>query len=1093
MAYELLAVDDDYTAIGAINDPGHEMAPPPEAVRLAELREAGVLDTAAEDRCDRITAMAASHFQAPIALVCLIDGERRWFKSCIGLSVRETPRNWAFCDHAIKGSDATLVVEDARLDHRFAKNPLVTGDPLIRFYAGAVLKTPAGHNLGTLCIIDTAPRARPSERDLQYLRALACLVVDQIELSRATKEIEEQRRLLDLAQSMSGVGHWRFNIKADEIFWSDEVFKIHGLPLAEKAPRYDQVQRLYHEEDRAVLTAAVERSITLGVEYEFALRIRRPSGEIRHTLAKAECEKDAKGNVVSLFGVFQDVTDHVTALEAAEGSEANYRLLADHASDVIVRSDLEGVIRYCSPAVRGGGFEPEELIGRKTHEFVHPEEVARELSRRKTAIAGDADALLDDRQVRLRAKDGGYRWFDVARSLVRDKAGKPVELISTHRDITEQKLIEDALKQSERSFRTLVHGVVDCAIYMLDADGYVTNWNLGAQRTKGYTAEEIIGQHFSCFYETEDQRKGEPARALQIAHENGRYAKQGWRLRKDGCRFWADVLIDPIYEDGKLIGFAKVTRDITEQKLAADALAESEARYRLLADNAHDMIAQCKIGGEILFVSPGCSQVLDYSPAELIGKRTVDLMHPDDLPGVLDYYSDLFAGGPGSVAQPFQFRAKHRDGRYIWLEGQPRVFFDPTTGEPFQVQDVVRDITGRKRLEEALEQARCEAEAATTVKSEFLSNMSHELRTPLTCIIGFSELLSERCRLEGEGRNYLDRILYASKALLTTVNDVLDFSKLEAGQVELDYRASNPATVAEDALALFASQVFARGLDCRFESSGLPARVVFDETRIRQILLNFISNALKFTLVGSITLRATYDDQSKRLRFAVTDSGLGIPEDRISRLFKRFSQVDASTTRAFGGSGLGLAICKGLAEAMGGSVGAESQVGRGSCFWVEVPCSAAETDEAAQAAAGIALNLSEALTGLRVLVVDNDPPIRELIKFIVAPLGAIISEADGFQALEMARSEPFDVILIDMRASDLDGARIVRSIRDEPGLNDSSPILAITAAARIVDIPQTWVGLFDAQISWPIIADDLLAMLADFSWLDLPVSMVNDV
>ena len=243
-------------------------APSAESLRQIALLDHAVLGTPPEKRFDRIVAMAAAYFKAPIALISLVDKDRQWFKSCMGLTVRETPRNSAFCDHAIRlDPHSILVVQDALSDDRFCDNPLVLGAPFIRFYAGAVLTTAEGYNLGTLCIIDTMQRPPLSEVDLQYLRSLADMAVDQLDLSRSRSILDEQRRLLKSAETMSGVGHWHFDLVTQLITWSDEVFKIFGLPASEYAPSFEQIQELYHEDDRATLTQLVARAAETGEGY----------------------------------------------------------------------------------------------------------------------------------------------------------------------------------------------------------------------------------------------------------------------------------------------------------------------------------------------------------------------------------------------------------------------------------------------------------------------------------------------------------------------------------------------------------------------------------------------------------------------------------------------------------------------------------------------------------------------------------------------------------------------------------------------------------------------------------------------------------
>jgi signal transduction histidine kinase/ActR/RegA family two-component response regulator len=318
-----------------------------EQSRLQALLGYRVLDTPADPAFDRLTALAADLFDAPIALVSLIDDERQWFKSRVGLDECQTPRDHAFCAHAIQlDPGSVMVVEDAALDPRFAQNPLVTGAPGIRFYAGAVLTSPSGHNLGALCVMDTKPRPEGlSDKDAARLRSLAQVVVDELELARATRQAVEQRRLLALAETVSGVGHWRHVIKTGEVRWSDEVYRIHGVTREDFNPAYHEVVGFYAPEDRATIDALVMGAMATGEGYDFQMTLRRADGEARVVVSRAVCELDETGGVEAMFGVFQDITDHVDALRAGHAAAvAKAEFLANMSHEL--RTPLTSVIGF---------------------------------------------------------------------------------------------------------------------------------------------------------------------------------------------------------------------------------------------------------------------------------------------------------------------------------------------------------------------------------------------------------------------------------------------------------------------------------------------------------------------------------------------------------------------------------------------------------------------------------------------------------------------------------------------------------------------------------------------------------------------------
>lgn len=392
-----------------------------------------------------------------------------------------------------------------------------------------------------------------------------------------------------------------------------------------------------------------------------------------------------------------------------------------------------------------------------------------------------------------------------------------------------------------------------------------------------------------------------------------------------------------------------------------------------------------------------------------------------------------------------------------------------------------RDVTARRTIELALEDAKAAAEAAAEVKSEFLANMSHELRTPLTSILGFSEMLGGH--VDPDGVRFVERVRTASQALLSIVNDVLDFSKLEAGQVEIERRACDPFQIINDAAELLAPQAGAKSVELQtLICPDVPELVMLDDARVRQIVLNLVGNAVKFTSAGSVSVIVSAPSAG-RLRCEVKDTGPGIPAERLDRLFQRFSQVDASTTRAFGGTGLGLAICKGLIEAMNGEVGVESRLGSGSTFWFELPA-----EWAADRPGSVSPDPSDvSLEGARLLIVDDNPTNRELVRLYLTAFEVETTEAaSGEEAVGLAASLPFDAILMDLRMPGMTGVEAAGLIRSGTGPNDTTPILAFTADAASIRIEDRMFADFDGVVAKPVVVSDLFNSLAAALAADVP-------
>ncbi len=519
--------------------------------------------------------------------------------------------------------------------------------------------------------------------------------------------------------------------------------------------------------------------------------------------------------------------------------------------------------------------------------------------------------------------------------------------------------------------------------------------------------------------------------------------------------------------------------DITEMKRAEAAARESEERYRFLAEHAPDMISRVTPEGEIKYLSPSCERVFGYTPEEHIKLTPMEMCHPDDIGGVGSAIVGMTEKRQTRLDEPLRYRARHKDGRWIWVEANPILILDQN-GEPLEFVDIVRDITDTVLTQAELREARADAEAAATAKSTFLANMSHELRTPLTSIIGFSRLLREREDLSGEAGHYAKRIADASEALLTIINDVLDFSKLEAGQVALEARPLSVARLADEAMGLVSLQAAAKGVALRMDlDPQTPALIEGDMARLRQVLLNLLSNAVKFTDSGAVTIRTRWRDAGDggRLRVSVVDTGQGIAPEKVSRLFERFSQADVSINRTHGGTGLGLAICKGIVGLMEGKIGVRSRPGRGSTFWFEIP--------AKPAAAAEAETVEESVleTGpLRMLVVDDTPVNRELVRLMLSPLGLHIEEAGGgAEGIQAASAKTFDLILMDVRMPGVDGLEATRAIRASDGPNARTPILALTADVQPENTAACRDAGMDDVLAKPIVPRELLSKITRWS------------
>ena len=515
---------------------------------------------------------------------------------------------------------------------------------------------------------------------------------------------------------------------------------------------------------------------------------------------------------------------------------------------------------------------------------------------------------------------------------------------------------------------------------------------------------------------------------------------------------------------------------------AQKRLRTSESQYRVLADNLTDVIALNDVDGRRRYVSPSIEAAMGYSVAELFSTDNYTFLHPEDASWVPGEISNLVATG-GELT--LQYRVIHKSGTIIWVETNFGLIADPEPGAPPQIISVSRQIDARKAMETELVEARRRAEQAAAAKSEFLANMTHELRTPLNAIVGFSGIMRRSARLEDQDARHLSLIHDASTTLLELVNSVLDFSRLEAGAVEIEVRAFDPQAAVEAVAALMHEQAQDKGLDLKVVTRGQVTPLLGDVSRIRQVLLNFLSNAVKFTSRGGVTVtvcQSERENDDALLRLEVTDTGIGLAQDQISQLFERFTQADASVSRQYGGTGLGLAICKRTVELMGGTLGATSEAGRGSTFWFELVLPQTDSLTADDTQAAETLDLE---SPLRLLVVEDVAVNRELITALLSPFDVTIETAEnGAEAVAAVRSRAFDLVLMDVQMPVMDGLSATRAIRAlaDPHLR-GLPIIAMTANVLPEQVQKCLDAGMDDHLGKPVSPARLLEVLTE--WPDL--------
>lgn len=485
--------------------------------------------------------------------------------------------------------------------------------------------------------------------------------------------------------------------------------------------------------------------------------------------------------------------------------------------------------------------------------------------------------------------------------------------------------------------RLLVESVEDYAIFVLDPSGYVLTWNPGAERLKQYTEDEIVGEHFSVFYPPDAIESGHPAYELAIAEAQGRYEEEGWRLRKDGTRFWAQVTITVMRDpDGATVGFGKVTRDLSERREAEETLRASEERFRLLVQSVKDYgIFMLDPEGHIVSWNLGAERIKGYTEEEITG-RHFSVFYPEEDRGKPEYELRVAAAEGRFEDEDWRI---HKDGSRFWANVIITALRDES-GELVGFAKVTRDLTVRRQAEQrAIEDARnlARLEAANRAKSEFMAGISHELRTPLHAILGYAELLAEGVfgELSEAQRVPMERIRASQRHLAKMVNDLLDLAKLEAGHFEYDFAPFGLADVVADVAAMVEPLALSRNITVEWPDGDATVVAMGDRTRVEQIVLNLVTNAVKYTSPGGWAA-VRYGLRDGHAVLEVSDDGPGIAPEFHEAIFEPFKQVGGENGRQ-DGSGLGLAISRDLARGMNGGLAVRSTVGEGSTFTLELP------------------------------------------------------------------------------------------------------------------------------------------------------------
>ncbi len=686
---------------------------------------------------------------------------------------------------------------------------------------------------------------------------------------------------------------------------------------------------------------------------------------------------------------------------------------------------------------------------------------------------------------RLSHADGRWIWVETRLSA----QGPPY--IAAIRDAAARQDAEASLRASRAHYRALADTLPQLVWMERTDTGETVYANPAFERYFGAIGPGRVARQER--YHPDDRPRIEAV--LQACPAEGGSGEAQGRLRdRDGAYRWHQLSFQPLRKDDALLGWLGSALDIDEILAARQALEETGDLLRLAQEAAGAGLFDLDLVTREVTLSPESARLHGLPgdrPAVIALGAWLRRLTPDDRKPALAALRGAIAGG-GTFDIAFRVRLS---GGQRWIQAIGRLCRG-RDGRPLRVTGLNLDISARKDAEAGLvaakaaaegakaaaEAAKAAAERANAAKTDFLSAMSHEIRTPLNAVIGFTGLLAQADGLEPELRRYAGLARASAGGLLTLVNDILDFSSVEAGAVALRREPFAIEALAEGCLGVVGAAAAEKSLAVTSAiDASLPRRLVGDEARLRQILLNLLNNAVKFTPRGSVALSLRHEGSGRageRIRFSVADTGIGIPADKQGRLFERFSQVDSSIRRDYGGTGLGLAISRRLVEAMGGEIGVISGTGRGATFWFTLTLPRTEDQAPPEARAAA----TPSRPG-RILLVEDIEVNRELACLMLRKAGHHVDVAtDGFQAVRAVEGGAYDLVLMDVQMPGLDGTMATRLIRCLPGPAGRVPVIAMTANVLPDQVQSFRDAGMDDHLGKPFAPAELTALLA--RWLD---------
>lgn len=754
----------------------------------------------------------------------------------------------------------------------------------------------------------------------------------------------------------------------------------------------------------------------------------------------------------------------------------------------LVAVDLSDKILYVNESFcTMHGYSADELIGQEAGKLLTANSEYDNLI--KTKLQGRAKGVADTYELENVRKDGKVINVWVSGKPLYDDDGVVIGSVGVVTDITKLKHVEAQQMASELQFRKLFESSPD-AIFVEDFNGIVLDVNPAACALHDLTHDAFVGTNIFDLF---DENRRDPMREQFNKFTTGELTHLESITPLSTGGFVPVGINVSVIEYKGVPAILLMVRDISNRKKMEDALRRSEKKYRALFEGSHGLMCTHDLDGNMLSVNPAAGEIVGLPVQQLLELNISDILLNSD-PAVFENYIAEIT--ENKIASGIM-KAKDREGKDLYVAFR-NVLYEEEGSAPYVIGSGV-DITDRyiieKELEQAnslaeinierlhealkeLERANREVESSAQVKEEFLANMSHEIRTPLNAIIGFTDLLAET-KLSQEQMEHLDAVHTSGKKLLKTINEILDFSKLEAGKLDIESTVFNVQQVIKEEHRLFAPKAAEKGIsyEYKMDVNDVPTQVVGDPYRLRQILSNLIGNAIKFTEEGGVTLSARVVEDAAEavvLEFAVKDSGIGIPKEKHDQVFENFVQAKSSTTRKYGGTGLGLAIVKRLVDLQQGKIDLKSATDAGAEFAVTITYLKYKGEH--ESASNSTISGGERLQDLLVLLAEDNDLNRQLTTRALESNGHTVHVAlNGREAVNMVQERQYDIVLMDIQMPELDGEEASRIIRQE--LQMQVPIIALTAHTFSKEIERYLALGVNAHLAKPFRKQELLRLI----------------